>query len=119
MCAIAGKKQPVMTNTTALTADDIWQALAAIPDPEFGVNIVDLGLIYSVEAKDGDVHVVMTLTTETCPSGGWMHSGAEAAIQALAGVRSVRVDLVFEPPWTPEMLSAAAKQQLGWTRDPS
>jgi metal-sulfur cluster biosynthetic enzyme len=48
-----------------------------------------------------------------------MHSGAEAAIQALAGVRSVRVDLVFEPPWTPEMLSAAAKQQLGWTRDPS
>jgi metal-sulfur cluster biosynthetic enzyme len=108
-----------MTTTTAPTTDDIWQALAAIPDPEFGVNIVDLGLIYSVECADGDVHVVMTLTTQTCPSGGWMHSGAEAALRALPGVKNVRVDLVFEPPWTPEMLSVTAKQQLGWTNDPS
>lgn len=104
---------------TVLSADVVWQALAAIPDPEFGVNIVDLGLIYSVECSDGDVDVVMTLTTQTCPSGGWMHSGAEAAVRALAGVRNVRVDLVFEPPWNPEMLSATAKRQLGWSNEPA
>ena len=91
-----------------------WQALASIPDPEFGINIVDLGLIYSVACADGDVNVVMTLTTPTCPSGAWIHEGAQAALQQLAGVKNVRVDLVFEPPWNSAMLSAGALRQLGW-----
>jgi metal-sulfur cluster biosynthetic enzyme len=91
-----------------------WAALASIPDPEFGINIVDLGLIYSVDCADGNVNVVMTLTTPTCPSGSWIHEGTEAALRALAGAKNVRVDLVFEPPWTTEMLSANARHQLGW-----
>ena len=92
----------------------VWRALESIPDPEFGINIVDLGLIYSVECDTGDVKVVMTLTTPTCPSGSWIHAGTHAALSQMPGVKTVKVDLVFEPPWNTEMLSAQARQQLGW-----
>ena len=105
-----------MTDTIPETAT-IWQALESIPDPEFGISIVDLGLIYSVECVDGEVKVVMTLTTPTCPSGGWIHGGVEPALQQLPGVTRVRVDLVFKPAWTPAMLSEKAQRQLGWTRE--
>lgn len=102
-------------NTSAAPVDAAWQALTGILDPEFGVSIVDLGLIYSVEAHDGCMRVVMTLTTPTCPSGGWIQEGVRAALQALPDVRQVEVELVFEPQWTPEMLSERARQELGWT----
>jgi len=92
----------------------VWEALASIPDPEFGVNIVDLGLIYYVGCVDGKVSVVMTLTTPTCPSGSWIHGGAEAVLQRLPDVVSVKVDLVFDPPWNTEMLSKKARRDLGW-----
>jgi metal-sulfur cluster biosynthetic enzyme len=92
-----------------------WQALASIPDPEFGINIVDLGLIYSVDCADGNANVVMTLTTPTCPSGSWIHEGVKSALHALPGIKNVRVDLVFDPQWNTGMLSANARQQLGWT----
>lgn len=95
----------------------IWRALETIPDPEFGISIVDLGLIYSVECAQGDVKVVMTLTTPTCPSGGWIHGGVQTAIQELPGVKNVRVDLVFEPRWNTAMLSDNARRQLGGTRE--
>jgi metal-sulfur cluster biosynthetic enzyme len=102
-------------NAATIDTDAVWQALASIPDPEFGISIVDLGLIYSVECTEGNVHVVMTLTTPTCPSGGWIHEGTQAALRQLPGVQDVRVDLVFDPVWTPAMLSAAAREQLGWS----
>lgn len=102
-------------SNTALDNAMVWDALASIPDPEFGVNIVDLGLIYSVDCADGAVNVVMTLTTPTCPSGSWIHEGAKAALQALPSVESVNVALVFEPPWNTDMLTANARQQLGWS----
>lgn len=101
-------------NGDSVDMESIWQALASIPDPEFGISIVDLGLIYSVECARGDVHVVMTLTTPTCPSGGWIHEGTRAALQQLPGVRDVRVDLVFEPVWNTAMLTPVARDQLGW-----
>lgn len=104
-----------MTETLPDTAT-VWRALESIPDPEFGINIVDLGLIYSVECSEGDVKVVMTLTTPTCPSGGWIHDGARTALQQLPGVRNLQVDLVFDPAWNTEMLSESARRQLGWSR---
>jgi metal-sulfur cluster biosynthetic enzyme len=99
-------------NTTPDTAA-IWETLRSIPDPEFGVNIVDLGLIYSVNCTDGAVDVVMTLTTPSCPSGGWIYEGTKEALARLPGVKSVNVSMVFEPQWTPEMLSETAQRQLG------
>lgn len=91
----------------------VWDALRSIPDPEFGVNIVDLGLIYSVECNDGDIAVTMTLTTPSCPSGGWIYEGAKQAITNLPGAKKVEVTMVFDPAWTPEMLSEEANRQLG------
>lgn len=91
----------------------VWEVLRSIPDPEFGVNIVDLGLIYSVECDDGDIAVTMTLTTPNCPSGGWIYEGTKQALTGLPGAKNVEVAMVFDPPWSPEMLSEAANRQLG------
>jgi metal-sulfur cluster biosynthetic enzyme len=93
--------------------ETVWALLRSIPDPEFDINIVDLGLIYSVECKEGDITVVMTLTTPSCPSGAWIHEGIKQALAALPGARQVNVEIVFDPQWTPEMLSHAARQKLG------
>ncbi|HVZ66245.1 MAG TPA: metal-sulfur cluster assembly factor [Lacunisphaera sp.] len=98
----------------SLDAHTVWETLRSIPDPEFGINIVDLGLIYSVECSDGGtVDVTMTLTTPTCPSGSWIHEGAKEALARLPGATSVNVAMVFDPPWSPEMLSESAQRQLG------
>lgn len=102
--------------TTRLNAEAVWEVLRGIPDPEFGVNIVDLGLIYSVECNDGDIAVTMTLTTPNCPSGGWIYEGAKRAIATLPGVKSVEVAMVFDPAWTTAMLSEDAQHQLGWVK---
>jgi metal-sulfur cluster biosynthetic enzyme len=91
----------------------VWEVLRSIPDPEFGVNIVDLGLIYSVECNAGDIAVTMTLTTPSCPSGGWIYEGTKQALAGLPGAKSVNVAMVFDPQWTPEMLSESAQRQLG------
>lgn len=96
-----------------VNSEAVWQALASIPDPEFGIDIVDLGLIYSVECRGAEVHVVMTLTTPTCPSGAWIHAGVQRALADLPGVQRAEVSLVFDPPWSPELLSPDARQALG------
>lgn len=92
----------------------VWKALSGIPDPEFDLNIVEMGLIYSVACTDGNIAVTMTLTTQACPSGGWIHEGVKQALNSLEGAKKVEVDMVFEPPWTPEMLSDDARRKLGW-----
>ena len=91
----------------------VWDMLRSIPDPEFGINIVDLGLIYSVDCNEGDIAVTMTLTTPSCPSGDWIFEGAKAALERVPGARKVDVRMVFDPQWTPEMLSEEAQRQLG------
>ncbi len=98
-----------------MTEEQVWKALAEVLDPELGINIVDLGLVYSVEADEGQVHVAMTMTTPACPLHTYLTSAAEAAIwQRVPGVRSIDVRLVWDPPWNPQMMTRAAKLQLGW-----
>lgn len=97
------------------TLASIWEVLTTILDPEFGVSIVDLGLIYSVECSAGNVHVVLTLTTPTCPAGAWIREGVLAALRQIAGVRDVRADLVFDPMWNVRMVTAEGRRQLGWS----
>jgi metal-sulfur cluster biosynthetic enzyme len=101
---------------TPLDTTAVWEILRSIPDPEFGVNIVDLGLIYSVKCTDDLIEVVMTLTTPSCPSGGWIYEGTKEALARLPGAKTVNVSMVFEPQWTPEMLSETAQRQLGRIR---
>lgn len=98
------------------SADAVRAALRLVVDPEVGVNVVDLGLVYDVGVSaGGDVRVRMTMTTPACPLGESLAEQAEAAVrQNVAGVRSVSVELVWEPPWQPSMMSDAARKQLGW-----
>lgn len=106
------------TGDTAAAGGDLHQqvieTLCTIFDPEIPVNIYELGLVYEVEASvDGDVIVTMTLTTPNCPVAGSMPGEVETRIGAVPGVRHVEVKLVWDPPWTPERMSEAAKLELG------
>lgn len=98
-----------------VTADGVRGALRLVLDPEVGINVVDLGLVYDVTVEEGNVSVAMSMTTPACPQGETLRAQAEAAIrQTVPGVKSVTVDLVWEPAWRPAMMSDAAKEQLGW-----
>ena len=82
-------------------------------DPEIPVNIYDMGMIYAVSVKDdSSVDVRMTLTSPSCPVAGSLPPEVQAKLAALPGVSAARVELVWEPPWNPEMMSEAAKLQL-------
>jgi metal-sulfur cluster biosynthetic enzyme len=95
--------------------DDVLDALRHVIDPEIGINVVDLGLVYEAEARDGHVRVVMTMTTPACPLGESIAEAARASIRRRVGVaRSVSVELVSEPRWQPSMMSRAARERLGW-----
>lgn len=98
------------------TEDEIREALRDVIDPEIGVNVVDLGLVYGVESRGGHVRVSMTMTSRACPLGESLGREAEAAIRRRCpGVVSATVALVWEPAWSSSMMSAAARKQLGWT----
>ena len=92
----------------------IRNAFRSVYDPEFGVSIEDLGLIYDVRVSEGVVSVTMTLTSMYCPAGDVITNGVKAAAEVLPGVVRAEVALVWDPLWTPEMLSAGARKTLGW-----
>ena len=98
-----------------LVLAEAWQQLESVYDPELGINLVDLGLVYRLEVKEGKVEVEMTLTTPGCPMGDSMRVAAERALRMIPGVAQVSVDLVWEPRWEPEMMTDRAKRELGWT----
>ena len=101
---------------TEPTSADTLRALRDVIDPEIGMNIVDLGLVYKAEVVNGHVEVVLTMTTPACPLGESIIEESKVAIQRhVPGVRSVRIELVWDPPWQPSMMSDAARKQLGWT----
>jgi metal-sulfur cluster biosynthetic enzyme len=96
-------------------SNEVLEALRHVVDPEIGINVVDLGLVYEANTRDGHVRVVMTMTTPACPLGESLAEDARAAIREHVGtVKSVAVDVVWEPPWQPSMMSDAARAQLGW-----
>lgn len=98
-----------------ITAELVYAALKEVIDPELGLNIVDLGLIYDLQISDGAVTIVMTLTTPGCPMHASFRSDIEATLwRALPGLERVDVQLVWDPPWTPEMLTPAGRAELGF-----
>lgn len=98
-----------------VTREQIYGALKTVYDPEIPLSIVDLGLIYDVKADQGNVYVKMSLTTPGCGMGPKIAGSAEEAIKALPGVKQVMVEIVWDPRWTPEMMSPEAKKKLGFS----
>lgn len=89
--------------------------LQNVPDPELGISIVDLGLVYDVNAdKKGSVTVLMTLTTMGCPLFDLIAEPVKSEILKIKGVKDVSVDLTFDPPWTPDKMTKEAKVKLGF-----
>lgn len=101
-------------DTAALTAQ-IYDALHNVYDPELGVNIVDLGLVYGVEIRDdGFVTLTMTLTTPGCPMHESIGEGVGAALATVEGVTGGQIAIVWEPPWEPSMMTDAGRAELGY-----
>lgn len=96
-----------------MTEDDVREALREVIDPEIGVNIVDLGLVYGIAVDNGDVFVTMTMTSPACPLRDYLQDLVESSVRSrLPSAHSVAVEIVSEPPWTEDMMSDAARRQL-------
>lgn len=94
----------------------ILEALRSVVDPELGVNIVDLGLVYGVQQfDDGDVYVTMTVTTPACPIGSFLEQQVRWAVMSVPGTGGVEVEVVHTPPWSPALMSDSARKVLGWS----
>ena len=94
--------------------EEIVKVICTIYDPEIPVNIYELGLIYDVEVSDiGDVRIEMTLTSPNCPVAETLPAEVEEKVKAINKINDAKVNIVFEPPWTKEMMSDEAKLELG------
>lgn len=99
---------------STLTREAVFEALKNVYDPEIPINVVDLGLVYDVQINDGgSVYVQMTLTAPGCGMGPFIGQQAEWAVQDIDGVEDVQVEMVFDPPWSPDRISEEARTQLG------
>ncbi|MCL4351714.1 MAG: metal-sulfur cluster assembly factor [Firmicutes bacterium] len=97
-----------------LTDSEVLEALKDVIDPELGYNIVDLGLIYGVTIANGQVDIVMTMTTPGCPATNYIESGTYERLLRIQGVKDAHVDVVWTPPWDPSMMSPDAKAYFGF-----
>ena len=99
-----------------VTKEDVMKVLEEVIDPEIGLNVVDLGLIYDVEINDDNVvKIKMTLTTPGCPLGAFIAADVDRRIKAMEGVKDAMVEITFDPPWTPDRMSERAKKALGYS----
>ncbi len=96
-----------------VTKAQVLEALKTVYDPEFPISVVDLGLIYDVKADKNNIRIKMTLTTPGCPMSGVIVDMVKQKVESLKGVKIASVELVFEPPWTPERMSKEARKKFG------
>ncbi|MCC6864439.1 MAG: SUF system Fe-S cluster assembly protein [Rhodobacteraceae bacterium] len=95
--------------------DSVVEACRTVYDPEIPVNIFDLGLVYTIQIQaENDVNIMMTLTAPGCPVAGEMPRWVVDAVEPVAGVKSVNVQMTFDPPWSMEMMSDEARLELGF-----
>ena len=113
--AAAMPEQPAApTHEEALTEEDVYEALEEVIDPELGLDFVSLGLVYDVEIEKEDVYVTFTLTTPACPIGPQVSEQMKEFVGDLPGVSAVHPKMIFDPPWSPEMMTDDAKFALGF-----
>lgn len=98
-----------------MTEQEVWVALAGVVDPELGIDIVELGLVYAVELSPSRIGVTMTLTTPGCPLHDVLVAGVERALTRPGGL-AVDVEVVWDPPWTPERIGTVGRRALGGPR---
>jgi metal-sulfur cluster biosynthetic enzyme len=92
----------------------VLEALKNVHDPELGINIVDLGLVYGVDVSGDSVHITYTLTTMGCPIGPLIEAEMQRFLSGVEGISNVEAEMVLRPAWTPEMMSEEAKAALGF-----
>jgi metal-sulfur cluster biosynthetic enzyme len=109
-----GVDPPVDTIIRMATLQEIEEALTNVIDPELGLDFVELGLIYGIQEDSGNVCVTFTLTTPACPIGPQITEQIEEFVLPLEGVNSVKSEMTFDPPWSPEKMSEDAKFALGF-----
>ena len=97
----------------AVSRDDVISVLKKCYDPEIPINIYDLGLVYNIDVAEDKVAIRMTLTAPGCPASGYIHQDVKRKLEALPGVKEAEVQIVWDPPWTPENMSDVAKKQFG------
>jgi metal-sulfur cluster biosynthetic enzyme len=105
---------PITRLVIVPTRDEVVEVLRGVEDPELGMDIVDLGLMYDVEVEGSNVKVTHSLTSMGCPAGPMIQEGIHDAVASLPGVENVEVELTWDPPWTPEKMSDDAKFILGF-----
>ncbi len=114
--ANASPTEPIAASRAERRRDDVIAALTQVWDPELGLDVVSLGLVYDVRVDGDDVEIDMTLTTPGCPVSEQLPSEAYAAVREAVADATVTVNVVWDPPWTPERLSDDALRQLGFSR---
>lgn len=103
-----------MSDSSHLSLDQIREALKEVIDPEVGINIVDLGLVYNIDSGPDQITIDMTMTSPACPMGPYIQDDVEQTLQELAGeTTAIKVNVVWDPPWSPEQMSDWAREQLG------
>jgi metal-sulfur cluster biosynthetic enzyme len=110
----AGTEETSGNGASGLTKEHVLEALKEVLDPELGINIVDLGLVYEVGIDGDTVHITYTLTTMGCPIGPLIETQMQQLLAEVPGVDNVEAEMVLRPPWTPEMMSEEAKAALGY-----
>ena len=96
------------------TREEVFEVLRQVEDPELGMDIVDLGLVYEVGVEDSTAKVIYSLTSMGCPAGPLIAQDIDAAIRQVEGIDDVELELTFDPPWTPDKMSDDAKFILGF-----
>jgi metal-sulfur cluster biosynthetic enzyme len=99
---------------TVPTREEVYEALRQVEDPELGMDIVELGLLYDVEVEGPKVKVIHSLTSMGCPAGPMIQQDIDAMARQVPGVEDVEIELTWDPPWTPERMSDDAKFILGF-----
>lgn len=97
----------------AVTEKDVRDALKTVKDPELGLDLVVLGLVYDIEVEESRAHVVISLTSPLCPVAGQIVEDAKQAVLGVEGLDDAEVELTFDPPWTPERISPLIRSSLG------
>lgn len=99
---------------TSVEPAAMTEALRTVIDPELGVNIVDLGLVYEADVVEGVAQILITTTTPACPLGPYLSDGIRWALLKIDGVLDVAVEVTYDPLWSPDLMTDFAKAQLGW-----